>query len=116
MGVCNLLGIYPDSIESVGEYCEGICDNFDVDVDGFWSSVMARFAEEYGENLGNGAIECMFLELENAIGASFESRGVEPPEFDYYINGGLDSNFYVGEYDGNDLTLDEFVEKHGREE
>ena len=90
MGACNYLGIYPDMIEDAADTFDLVCEQFGIDADKAWERVDWQFQEFYS-NLGNAAVEIMFYELMQSL---IES-GVDKDRIDYYVNGTLDTTFYI---------------------
>ena len=91
MSALNLLGIYPMQLENASDVIAEACAEQGVNDDELWRSIWQEMDELYGtehDSLSNRLVGIMFRHLSDAL----RERGVQST---YYINGGLDTHFYI---------------------
>ena len=93
-GTCTWLGIYPEQIEDAGETLDACCKEYGIDADEVWDWVLQEFRERYGlpfhDHISNAIVGIIFDCAKEALCR----KGVD--DVDYYVNGTLDTNFYIG--------------------
>lgn len=94
---CNYLGIYPQQIEDAADTFELVCEMYGLDVDKEWAIVDQKFQERYGDEFGDSVVSLMFWNLKSAL----VEKGVDESRVDFYVNGTLDTSFYI---DGEEIA------------
>lgn len=92
---CHFFGIWPEQIEDACTTCEDVLERY-----GLGSEIddVYEFAEEHlhelliGDqtHLSNQICDALFYELKVVLNRNFPDLNV-----DYYVNGSLDTNFYI---------------------
>lgn len=94
MSTCTFLGIWPEQIEDAGETADQVCGKYNIDADRFWDTVAYHYEHMLldghvpYDDLSNYICDIIFSELRYEL----EDLGVE---CDYYVNGTLDTSFYI---------------------
>lgn len=94
-GTCTFLGIYAEQIEDAGETLDALCKEHGIDADEVWQIIDQDFKEflnipDY-TNFSDLVTSIIFGNLKDAL----EKRGFARERIDYYVNGTLDTNFYI---------------------
>ena len=94
-GTCSYLGIYPKQIEDAGDTLDDVCREFGIDADDVWEWVNSEFYELFNipdfTHFSNGVVGIIFSCLMEAL----VRKGVDRERLDCYINGVLDTSFYI---------------------
>ena len=98
---CTYLGIEVRQIEHAGDVLDLACERHGLDADEVWEWVDNDFHERFDvpdwSHFGNVVTRIIFDCLMEAL----ERNGIERDRIDYYINGGLDTSFYI---DGEEIA------------
>ena len=101
MDACRYLGIYERQIEDAADTFDIVCKEFGIDAGKEWSKVDEQFKERFDiggwSHFSNAVVEVMFWNLEQAL----IEKGIDRARIDYYINGELDTGFYI---DGEEIA------------
>ena len=91
----KFLGIYPEQIQDADETVEYVCKEHGIDSDSqVWEFVERDFKENIfdGDDLSDVIVCYIFRNLKAAL---VESGKFTEEQIDWYINGTLDTNFYI---------------------
>lgn len=94
MSGLNLVGIYPMQLERAIETLGEVCAEHEIDDDELWRQIWQEMDERYGtkrSHLSNRIVGILF----DNLAAALEESGMERNRIDFYINGGLDTHFYI---------------------
>ena len=95
---CKYLGIWPEQIEDAGDVLDSACKQRGIDADEVWEWVEQEFNERFGisdyNHISNVIVGIIFDCLKEAL----NNKGFV---CDYYINGTLDTSFYI---DGEEVS------------
>lgn len=98
---CTYLEIFPRQIEDASDVVGLACTQHGIDEDEVWSWIDDEFRERFSipenSHFGNVVTGIIFDCLKEALVRS----GIDREHIDYYINGGLDTNFYI---DGEEVA------------
>lgn len=90
-----LLGIYPMQLEDAIDTVKDVCSTHGIDEDELWQFIWQEMDElwntEHGNHLSNQLVGVLFRNLTTSLAEG----GIERERVDYYINGGLDTHFYI---------------------
>ena len=91
MSALHLLGIYPMQLEKAMDSVKSTCAEYGIDDDELWQFIWQDMDEFWGteeNHLSNQLVDIMYHNLHQSL----KERGIESS---YYINGGLDTHFYI---------------------
>lgn len=92
---CTYLGIYVRQIEDAGDTVGDVCEKHGIDEDDVWEFVNNDFYERFSipdnSHFGNAVTYIIFDCLKDALVQS----GIERDRINFYINGSLDTHFYI---------------------
>ena len=90
----KFLGIYPEQIQDADDTVEEVCKMYGIDADSqVWDFVEEDFKEcIFDGDLSNMIVYYIFRNLKAAL---VESGKLDEEQIDWYINGTLDTNFYI---------------------
>ena len=86
----GVMDIYPDMLRDNYELCEEILKDYGYTENDFFKLFDYELAEFDLQNLSNRIVDIMFRVTEDMIKDKDENA-----EVDYYINGSLDTHFYI---------------------
>ena len=94
MSRLSFLGIYPMQLEQAMDTLDAVCREHGIDDNELWRAIWREMDDRYGterSSLSNRICGILFDELATAL----EESGMEKKRIDFYINGGLDTHFYI---------------------
>ena len=94
MSALNLLGIYPMQLEQAASVIADVCDKYELDDDELWRQIWTDMDERFGTEFSSLSNVITAILFDN-LAASLEESGVEKKRIGFYINGGLDTHFYI---------------------
>ena len=86
----SLMDIYPEMLQDNYELCEEILKDYGYTENDFFKRFMDKMREDGHNNLSNRLVQLMFFVTEDMIKEKNPNADV-----DYYINGSLDTHFYI---------------------
>lgn len=89
-----LLGIYPKQLDDAVETVKEACAAHGIDEDELWAFIWQDMDEYWGtesNHLSNQIVDVMFHNLRQSL----IEKGFDGKRVDYYINGSLDTGFYI---------------------
>ena len=91
MSALYLLGIYPMQLEKAMDIVKEACAEHGLNDNDLWHFIWQDMDEYWcteENHLSNQIVDVMFWNLHRSL----KEKGIES---DYYINGGLDTHFYI---------------------
>ena len=99
MSRLSFLGIYPMQLEHAMDTIDDICREHGIDDNELWRQIWRNMDEQYGterSSLSNQICRTLF----DNLAAALEESGMERNRISFYINGGLDTHFYIDDEEG----------------
>ena len=85
------LGIYEEQLNDAETVVELACEMHGIDSDDVWLSVLSECQTLFGDRISNTITEIIFEKLADAL----VRKGVDEGGIDWYVNGTLDTSFYI---------------------
>ncbi len=86
----NIMDIYPKMLKECYGLCEAILKDYDYTEQDFFKNFNHNLSKNELQNLSNRLVDVMFDTTENMIKQKDEKADVE-----YYVNGSMDTHFYI---------------------
>ena len=94
MSALHLLGIYPMQLERAMDTLSEACAEYGIDDDELWRFIWQEMDELWHteqNSLSNQLVGVLFHHLKESL----VEKGINSKRVTYYINGGLDTSFYI---------------------
>lgn len=94
MSNLGIVGIYPMQIACAIDTLATVCEEHELNDDELWRQIWQEMDDRWGteySSLSNRIVGVLF----DNLAAALEESGMEHERINFYINGGLDTHFYI---------------------
>ena len=94
MSRLSFLGIYPIQLERAMGTLDDVCREHGIDDNELWRQIWRDMDERFGTERSSLSNKICGILFDN-LAAALEEGGMERKRISFYINGGLDTHFYI---------------------